>query len=135
MATMPRRNYSEQRILSIRYPGKLRFTSYLRGYYYNLIGGGGSGALQSGDFTVNYPETSVVYTQNSAGKALAAIANATEAAKVLGNTSGYSRARVRSLWGIRSPAYPGKRSQETGAQLRYIFQFLQPRQPRFAAGG
>ena len=86
------------------------------GYYYKLIGGGGSGALQSGDFTVNYPETSVVYTQNSAGKALAAIANATEAAKVLGNTSGYSRLGSEVYGGYVVPL-TGKTVAETGAQL------------------
>ena len=86
------------------------------GYYYKLIGGGGSGALQSGDFTVNYPETSVVYTQNSAGKALAAIANATEAAKVLGNTSGYSRLGSEVYGGYVVPL-TGETVAETGAQL------------------
>ncbi|MDD3019784.1 MAG: hypothetical protein PHX61_02235 [Alphaproteobacteria bacterium] len=86
------------------------------GYYYKLIGGGGIGALQSGQFTIQQPETSLVYTQVSAGKALAAATNATEAANILSNTSGYSRLGSEVYGGFVVPL-TGKTVTETGAQL------------------
>lgn len=93
------------------------------GYYYKLIGGGGIGSLQSGMFTIGSPETPVVYTQESAGKVLAASANATGAAYVLANESAYSRLGAE-VYGGYVTKLTGATVESTGAQLStYANQF------------
>jgi len=93
------------------------------GYYYKLIGGGGIGSLQSGMFTLGRPETSLVYTQESAGKVLAPSANATEASDILANESAYSRLGAE-VYGGYVTKLTGATVESTGAQLStYANQF------------
>lgn len=83
---------------------------------WSLVSSGGRAAVQSGMYTVVYPETPVVYTQYNQTPALAASANATEAAKVLANPEKYSRLGAEAYGGYVLPL-DSRTVESTGAQL------------------
>ena len=88
---------------------------YFPDTYYN-VGGGGRNAAQSGTFTINKPETPVVYKQESKAKpGFADTANVTEALKVLANPKGYSRLGAEAYGGFVQPL-DARTIQSTGAR-------------------
>jgi len=70
---------------------------------YNLVGGGGRAALQSGMFSVESPLTPAVFTQESGGVKYAATANIPAAEKVLASPQLYSRLGAEAYGGIVTP--------------------------------
>ena len=83
---------------------------------YNLASSGSRNALQSGAFTINAPETPVVYTQSGAGTALAKSANSSEATKIMTNPSSYSRLGAEVYGGYVTPL-TGATVESSGAKL------------------
>ena len=83
---------------------------------YNLVSSGSRNALQSGMFTINAPETGLVYTQGGAGTTLASTANASEATKIMTNPNSYSRLGSEVYGGYVTPL-TGATVQSTGAKL------------------
>ena len=83
---------------------------------WQLVSGGGMAAAQSGAFTVNAPETPVVYNQYGADPGLAASADMAAAEKVLSNPAGYSRLGAEAYGGYVMPL-DNRTVQSTGAQL------------------
>ena len=98
-------------------PGEVGFYQQPYGHsILNLVSSGGRNALQSGMFTVNEPETPVVYTQESAGTKFSKFANIPEALKVISNPDYYSRLGAEVYGGYVRPL-TGATVESTGAQL------------------
>jgi hypothetical protein len=83
---------------------------------YELIGGGGRAALQSGMFSISSALTPAVYTQESAGTKFASSANVSAATSLLADTGTYSRLGAEVYGGFVSKL-TGATIESTGAKL------------------
>lgn len=120
-AYTPYGNYAQTELENVKIgyskPGEVGFYQQPYGHStYNLASSGGRNALQSGMFTVNEPETPVVYTQESAGTKFASTANIPGALKVIASPDYYSRLGAEVYGGYVKPL-TGATVESTGAQL------------------
>lgn len=119
---MPYGNYAQTEVknakIGISEPGELAVYQPLRpgSPFYQLVGGGGRAALQSGTFSVEKPLTPAVYTQESGGTKFAKSADVGAAMDVLASPGSYSRLGAEVYGGYVQPL-SGKTVQGTGAQL------------------
>ena len=120
-AYVPYGNYAQTELENVKIgyskPGEVGFYQQPYGHStYNLVSSGGRNALQSGMFTINEPETPLVYTQESAGTKFAKIANIPEALKIIANPEYYSRGGAEVYGGYVKPL-TGATVESSGAKL------------------
>ena len=85
---------------------------------WDLIGGGGRNAAQSGMFSVNKPLTSAVYTQESGGTKISKYGNEQDAIDILLHPDNYSRLGAEAYGGVVRPM-DNRQLQPDEAMSRY----------------